>query len=239
MTVGAAGGVGAESVDEPGEDPGFARGRAGERGTAEAAGGVTAAQEQSPQLARLMDAGLQLFGTAGYEATTIRALCSSARVSTRDFYRHVHDRPHLFRAVFEREVRRVLSAVTLALADLPPVVEVRTRAWLQEWMGAMVADRRRYRVLYTEAVGVSEELERHRRALLAASCELGMRQLELCAAARGERHPERHYEIPAITLFGSAREMLVRYMSGMLSTSDVDDLVDQYVRLCVLVGESW
>ena len=200
---------------------------------------VMAGAPAAPQLTRLVDAGLELFGTTGYEATTIRELCRLAQVSTRDFYRHVHDRAQLFEAVFEREVDRVLSAVSVRLQDLPLDVGIRTRAWVEEWMGAMLADPRRYRVLYTEAIGVSAQLEHRRRALLVGSCEMGMHQLELCARARGERPPEHHYEVPAIALFGSAREMLVRYMNGTLSTTNVGRLIDQHVRLCVLVGENW
>ena len=49
---------------------------------------AVAPRRLSPR-ARLLDAALELFGTAGYEATSIGALCREAKVSTRDFYRHV------------------------------------------------------------------------------------------------------------------------------------------------------
>lgn len=188
---------------------------------------------------RLLDAGLELFGTAGYEVTTIQALCREARVSTRDFYRHIGDRIILFRLVFEQEVTRIFTAVAAALEAAPPVMAVRARLWMELWLGEMIDDPRRYRVLYTEAHGVDDKLEEHRRALLRSILQFSMSQCQICAAARGVHHPATHWEIPAITISGGAREALQQYMEGTLANPDVDTIIDSYVRLAVLVDEGW
>ena len=189
--------------------------------------------------ARLLDAGLELFGTVGYQPATIQDLCREAHVSTRDFYRQVGDRISLFRLVFEPEVARVNSRVAQALADAPPEAAVRGRIWMDVWLRDMVADPRRYWVLYTEAHGVDEELERLRRALLRDVLVFSRRQLQLCAAARGVHLPEEHWAIPAICVSGGAREALQQYMEGTIDTDDLDAIIDAYVRMGVLVDEHW
>lgn len=216
-----------------------------------AAGGVSASRPSGGEAAlrtsgvvdaarsRLLDAGLELFGTVGYEATTIADLCRQAHVSTRDFYRQVGDRISLFLSLFEREVNRNNGRVAAALADAPPEVAVRARIWMDVWLRDMVADPRRYRVLYTEAHGVDDTLERKRRAMLRDVLVFSRRQAQLCARARGVDLPEEHWEIPAICISGGAREALQQYMEHTIDTDDVDAIIDAYVRMAVLVLEHW
>ncbi len=194
--------------------------------------------ERSPRR-RLLDAGLELFGTVGYEATTISDLCREARVSTRDFYRHAGDRIDLFLALFEQEVERVIGPVTAALDRSPPVWEVRARIWTEQWLQTMVADARRYRVLYTEAIGVSPALEERRREVLRSNCRLCARHLALCAEARGERRPPGHYDAAGVAIMGAARELLLQYMEGALGIGAPGAVGDAVVHLGMLVGEGW
>ena len=187
---------------------------------------------------RLMDAGLELFGTRGYEATTIADLCREAKVSTRDFYRHVGDRIDLFMAVFEEEADRILGPVAGALQAVPPDLVQRTQVWVSTWLGTVLHDRRRYRVLYTEAIGVSDTLDRRRREILRSSCELAASQLEICAAARGEQHPPGHYSVAAAAIMGAAREVLMQYVEGAI-VADADEIVDTVARAILLMGFGW
>ena len=49
-------------------------------------GGESADDRLTRRRRQLLDAGLELFGTAGYRATTVRQLCREAKVSDRYFY---------------------------------------------------------------------------------------------------------------------------------------------------------
>ena len=48
--------------------------------------GLDAQQRLDERRRLLLDAGLELFGTAGYAATSVEQLCQAAYVSTRSFY---------------------------------------------------------------------------------------------------------------------------------------------------------
>jgi AcrR family transcriptional regulator len=145
-------------------------------------------RERSPSpRTRLLEAALELFGTVGYEVTSIGALCRAAKVSTRDFHRLAGDRMQLFVAVFGREMDRILGPVGAATAAAEPILAVRAELWARHWLRTALEDRRRHRIRYTEAIGVNPELDRRRREVLHGSCALCARQLATCAEARGER----------------------------------------------------
>lgn len=192
-----------------------------------------------PARERLIDAGLALFGTVGYEATTIQMLCQHARVSTRDFYRHVGDRLGLFRILFERELEQLQSPLMAAFDSVPPVWSVRARLWVEHWVQRMLEDPRRFRIMYTEAIGVSSDLDRRRHLVFQASVEIGITQMAICAEARGEHRPPRHYEVVAFALLGGAREVMARHMNDGLATADIAAIVDDMVRIGVALGERW
>jgi AcrR family transcriptional regulator len=199
---------------------------------------AVAPRRLSPR-ARLLDAALELFGTAGYEATSIGALCREAKVSTRDFYRHVGDRMQLFLAVFEREVERILGPVAAAMDEAEPVLAVRTRMWAEHWLRTILDDPRRYRIMYTEAIGVSPELDRRRREVLHSSCALSARQFEVCGAVRGQSRPAGYYELAGVATMGAAREVLMQFFEGQVSVADSDMVLEAVVHLATMLGEGW
>jgi AcrR family transcriptional regulator len=57
-----------------------------ERVSGRSYGGESANDRLARRRRQLLDAGLELFGTTGYRATTVRQLCREARVSDRYFY---------------------------------------------------------------------------------------------------------------------------------------------------------
>lgn len=188
--------------------------------------------------ARLLDTGLELFGTVGYEETTVQDLCRQAHVSTRDFYRQVGDRITLFRLIFEREVERNYEVVKAALLDAPPVVEVVARRWMAAWLGSMVDEPRRYRVMYIEAHGVDRGLDERRRELLRNILQFAIVQLRRCAEARGAE-PDALFDLAAMAVAAATREMLQQYMEGALAEFEPGDIVEMFTRLAVLAEAHW
>ena len=207
---------------------------------ADAAGGEPVRDpDHPPARERLIEAALEMFGTVGYEATTVQALCQRARVSTRDFYRHVGDRLELVRILLEREIEQVHTPLLAAFQSAPPQWHVRARLWIDGWFRRMLEDPRRFRVLYSQAIGVDANLDRRRQQLFRKSVELGAEQMALCAAARGAPHPAEHYEVVTYAILGATRELVARYMAGDLAIGNPDELVDDVVRLAAMLGEQW
>jgi AcrR family transcriptional regulator len=135
-------------------------------------GGMSAAERREERRLRLLDAGLELFGTRGYAATTIEDLCAAARLNPRYFYAEVESREDLLRAVYDRHVEEVRQSVLEAIATAPADPRERMAVGLRAFIEGSLADERAARVNYFEMVGVSAELEGRRREVLASYADM-------------------------------------------------------------------
>ncbi|HLI61125.1 MAG TPA: TetR/AcrR family transcriptional regulator [Solirubrobacteraceae bacterium] len=125
-------------------------------------GGRTADERRAERRERLLDAGLELFGTIGYASSTIEGVCAEASLNARYFYEQFRHREDLLRAVYVRQARGVLEEVRAALAaERDP--RRRLEAGLRAFVGAMLRDERGMRIVYRESIGVSAALEAERR----------------------------------------------------------------------------
>ncbi|CAM3777423.1 TetR/AcrR family transcriptional regulator [Tsukamurella ocularis] len=129
-------------------------------------GGADARTRHAERVARLEDAGLELFATVGYQQTTVADVCERAKVSRRHFYERFADREALLRHLYMGVHDRGRAAVAAALADGAPTagtgdgaVATLVASGLTAYIDAVLADPRGLRVAFVEVVGVSAELE--------------------------------------------------------------------------------
>ena len=108
---------------------------------------------------QLLDAGLELFGTAGYRATTVRQLCREARVSDRYFYEQFDSTEDLLLAVYAECTARLEQAALAGLADSGEAVHELARRGLDAFLGVVESDPRLARVVWFEVLGVSARVE--------------------------------------------------------------------------------
>jgi AcrR family transcriptional regulator len=175
-------------------------------------GGKTAAERREERRQQLLDAGLELFGTEGFAAVTIEALCAEAGLNPRYFYEQFATREELLGAVYERHVVAVLQTVQAAIAGSPAEPTQRLRAGLNAFVTATLADERAARINYFEMVGVSAELEAQRRGVLRAYAELIAAQAaemdDLGPLGRGDRR------MTAVALTGATDGLITDWMSS-------------------------
>jgi AcrR family transcriptional regulator len=169
-------------------------------------GGRTAQERQAERRDRLVAAGLELFGTRGYASTSIEALCGAARLHPRYFYESFGTREALLRAVYDQHMERLGAAVAAALHDAPEDARGRVEAGLTAFVRTQLADPRGARITYLEIVGVSTELERHRRDVLRGFA--GLVEREADALARAGRLPARDHHLTALALGGAVDGLL-------------------------------
>lgn len=123
-------------------------------------GGESAAQRLARQRAQFMTAGLELFGTVGYRATTVRTLCAQAGLIDRYFYKNFDDTEALLAAVYTESLDQlattIVDAVTPVLASRDPdrAVEVGLDAFFRAFEEPRVA-----RVCWLEVLGVSPRID--------------------------------------------------------------------------------
>lgn len=193
-------------------------------------GGRTAEERRAERRERLLDAALELFGTRGYAATSIEALCAAARLNPRYFYESFATREELLQAVYDRHMAYLAETVRTALADAPGDLRGFCQAGLRALVETQLADIRNARITYLEIVGVSVELERHRRAVLREFAGLVEQEADRLAAAG--QIPVRDRRMTAIALCGAVDGLLIDAFADdrPLSTDAiVDALVDLFV----------
>src|SRR5262249_44643559 len=136
--------------------------------------GITPSERRAQRRERLMQAGLELFGTQGYASTSIRAVSAAASLNSRYFYESFGSREGLLYSVYERIVQEIVAGAAEATRGAD-TIEGQARAGLRSGWTILTEDPRKARVLALEVVGVSDRLERLRRTTRHALADLTVR----------------------------------------------------------------
>jgi AcrR family transcriptional regulator len=196
-------------------------------------GGIGADERRAERRVRLLEAGLDLLGGEGWQASTVRAICSRAGLTPRYFYESFADRDALLLAVFD-EVASELSAVVLAAVTPPPGDAHETaRAAIGAGIELITADARKARVLFVEAMG-AEPLARRRFETLRGFAQLVAEQARSFYGVSGGG--DRMIDVSALMLVGGLAETFMAWLDGSLVVSK-EQLVEDCADLFAAMGE--
>ena len=197
-------------------------------------GGQTKQEREQARRERLLRAAMDLFGTDGFAATSIEKLCAVAGVTARHFYELFASREELLRAVYDEVVADVRARVVASL-NLGPVDPLaRIAHALDAFVHAYLDDPRRARIAFLEVVGVSPEMERHRRSVIHDFAFVIRAQAE--ALAEDGRVDRGDMTLPAIAMTGAVNELLVEWMTRG-GSRPMSELIDVLVGLFLAVIE--
>lgn len=119
-------------------------------------GGESAADRGARRRRQLLDAGLEIVGTQGFRAATVRGVCREARVADRNFYEEFASTEDLLLAVYDECTGRLRDAAAAAVQvqgpdDLPALA----RAGIDAFLRVIEDDPRLGRLVWLEVIGVS------------------------------------------------------------------------------------
>ncbi|MEH3055148.1 MAG: TetR/AcrR family transcriptional regulator [Patulibacter minatonensis] len=203
--------------------------------------GLTQAERDAERRQRLLDAGLDAFGGAGYSTTSVEAICAAAGVSTRNFYDHFAGRESLLIAIFDEGVARAQTATVDALVALPAGASVRemAQAGLTAFVAAMLDDERRARINFVEVVGASRAVEEHRREALRTFSAIFL-QIAQSLAEQGlirQREPYL-YQVAATALVGAVVEALLEWISQGDERMPLEHVIEGLVEIMVILADA-
>jgi AcrR family transcriptional regulator len=215
--------VTADESDEPEAEPepeagaeagaGAGAGADGLEDTGRLYGGRTADERRRSRRRALLDAAYELYGTAGYRNVPIKQVCAHAHLTGRHLYEEFGSSEALLRAIYDRTVRRAFDVVVADVAAAGEEVRPRAEAAISAFVHALLDDPRAARIVCIEVVGVSDELERHRRWVLRTFADLladEARRLGLTG-----RVPLRPDPRPtALSLVGGVYEVIVDWLQS-------------------------
>jgi AcrR family transcriptional regulator len=191
--------------------------------------GTTLADRQAERRTKLLDVGLDLLGTQGSAAVTVRSVCRLAKLTDRYFYENFADREALLLAVYDRVATEAGEALLAAVAGAPAELTARSRAAVEAFLGVLTDDPRKGRVLLLEPL---------------TDATLGMRGValspmfaELVRAQLGPRAGDAQAaRLTATAVIGALANLFIRWLDGTLEV-DRAELTDYCVRLLVSATE--
>jgi AcrR family transcriptional regulator len=191
--------------------------------------GVPADERRAERRERLLEAGLEVLGTEGWQATTVRGICQEAKLNPRYFYESFSGLDELLVAVFDRIAAEAMDAVLRAIAENPEDPAATARSTIGAFVELMTADPRKGRVAFVEAMG-SEALMRRRLDTLQEVAEL------MADYGRGlegvDTSDEEAIQLTAQMMAGGLTEALIAWLEGRLEVSR-ERLVDHCAALFV------
>lgn len=128
-------------------------------------GGRTAEERRAERREQLVAAGVELFGTAGYSSTSIRAVLRESGLAERYFYESFESLEQLLVAVHEHVHVAVVQRVREATAAAGTGIEARARAGLRAFIETITTDPRWVRIKLQEVADAAggEQLRAFRR----------------------------------------------------------------------------
>jgi AcrR family transcriptional regulator len=203
---------------------------ADEIGSADAAArrpyrGVSATDRRDQRRQRLIDAGLELFGTRGIAAVGIVDVCAEAGLTKRYFYESFPSIDTLADAVFEHVTGNLVAAVAPAIRagggrDPRPALTVYTRT--------LLSDPRVVRLLAVETQ--TGPLKKYRDGFPTRAVELWFS----FAADTDAAPPPEDMRLKAYGFIGAAQQIGLAWLDGRLPLSMdqvIDQLVDMFYRI--------
>jgi AcrR family transcriptional regulator len=167
-------------------------------------------EREAARRARLLETGLEVFGTVGYARSAIESICAQARVGTHSFYRDFDSKEDLFRAVYDGVVQRLGAKIAVALQREPRDLESHVGGVVKACVEQVTSDERAARVHLLEVVGISSALERHRREVMRSFARVTEREAaRLHALGLTERSVS---ELLAMGLIGATNELLTDWL---------------------------
>ncbi|CNF55214.1 transcriptional regulator [Mycobacterium tuberculosis] len=192
-------------------------------------GGRSAEERRAERRERLLAAGLELFGTRGYAATSIERLCATASVSTRNFYEEFTGREELLTALHSIINERAAEALATAYAGASgAVLETRVERAVRAFVTVTASDPRWARIAFVEVIGVSAGLEQHR-FRWRGQWEDALTTMAREAVERGEAI-DRDYHLSMIAIIGAVNN-LVHHWSARDQDIPLDDIIAELTHL--------
>jgi AcrR family transcriptional regulator len=194
--------------------------------------GVEPSERRAQRRERLLQAGLEVFGTQGYAGSSIRIVSAAASLNSRYFYESFTDREDLLYCVYKRIVSEVAAAVVEVTTQAETIEEQAYEGLRVAWT-ILTEDPRKARVLALEVVGVSDRLERFRRENRHAFADILLQNSRAITGDLTGLDPV----LTARSLMGAVLDLLLDWINGDLDAT-VEQIVEHFTRLFTAVVDA-
>ena len=195
--------------------------------------GLSTEERQRERRQLLIEAAFELLATEGTTGTTVRAVCSHARLNPRYFYESFDDLDELVVAVFIDVARQLQRRVTEATATAGDSVADAVHAAVGATVRFIDEDRRRGQIIYIESLG-NVALNRHRVTSGQDLIDLVRRDTVRRGGSRGSQQRD---HLAAALLVGGFHEMMIAWLTDRVEL-DADELIAHATELFITAVEA-
>ncbi|MBJ7328408.1 MAG: TetR/AcrR family transcriptional regulator [Solirubrobacteraceae bacterium] len=195
-------------------------------------GGRSADERRAERRARLLDAGLDVVAEKGWPNTTVRDVCTRAKLTERYFYEAFGDRQGLLLALFDHVADGVREVVVEALADAPEDAAGRARKAITAYVKKVAADPRQTRILFFEASDDAALQERRQAAILMFAHLVRDQAAEFYGVSGPGK---KDAELTSHVLVGGLAQLLVAWQVGDVKVGQAR-LIEHATQLFVAVA---
>jgi len=121
-------------------------------------GGVLPEERQRVRRARLIEGGLEVFGTKGFHGATVREVCVAAHLTERYFYESFKTLPQLFLAVYAELAEQLMARTLAVVAKAEPTPLGMLEPAMRVFLAFIRDDPRRGRIMLVDSLGVNEQV---------------------------------------------------------------------------------
>lgn len=199
-------------------------------GTGRVYGGATGEQRIAKRRLRLVEAGMNLFGSAGSESVRVKDVVAAAGLTERYFYESFSDLAALFDAVLELTMDTIEMDVNAAVVKAHDDDTTRVSIALRASIETLANDPRLIRIIFVEALGNGGRASIRRHDISVRAAENFFRWSRTDMGDFASSPVDTRMKIFALS--GAASELLISWAEGLLDIA-ADQLAD------FLVGLHW
>ncbi|CCQ15562.1 Transcriptional regulator, TetR family [Rhodococcus sp. AW25M09] len=188
--------------------------------------GMSADDRLADRRARLLDAGLEVFATAGAGGTTMTAICAQAKLTERYFYENFSSRDDLLERVVDAISDEIRAKALSALHSPAPTVEEQVHNAIDAFVGVLTEDPRKGRVAMIESLAV-DSLRAYRRKSMRAFAHLVAEQSRELYG--DQAYPQPQSEINGLLFIGGLAELVIAWLNDEIDITPAD-IVDAATR---------
>ncbi|WP_127781825.1 TetR/AcrR family transcriptional regulator [Rhodococcus sp. X156] len=167
-------------------------------------------QRQAERRAKLLEAGLQILGTEGAAAVTMRGVCREAELTERYFYESFRNREQLLVAVLDMVALRARDAVLQTLSAGASNRAELIRELVRVFTRYVRDDPRRARVMFVESLAAPELIRRG--AELVSEFTAPIAAVAASFGTERGRVDELDVELDALATFGAVAYLYQRWL---------------------------
>lgn len=198
--------------------------------------GMDAEDRQQRRRDALIQAGFELFGTDGYRATSVKAVCDQTGLTERYFYESFDNREALLLGVYESLGIELDQRLRGAIEQEGATPHQRLEQLIAGFYRFIREDKRRGKIMLLEIIGVSQQVDRDYRSVVRDQAAL-LTHPNLGIFQQDDFPDEASRRILTIGLVGAVTQIATQWVLEDFGTSQ-DVVIGNALAICIAVSQS-